>query len=204
MLDEDRVRALAHIESLLRERMAAKQRRLQHVLGVADTAGRLARTYGVDEFEAVAAGLLHDWDKVVPGDELLLRATSLGVSLDGPVDCTVGLLHGPVAARELPAQFPDLPDSVFQAVARHTIGAPDMTPLDMVVFIADAIEPGRSGAYADELRDMVGEKPLEELFFTCFAHGIAYVVSTGRYLYPTAIDIYNRYAIARTVLERQA
>ena len=72
-----------------------------------------------------------------------------------------------------------------------------MTPLDMVVFTADAIEPGRRGDYADRLRAMMGREPLEELFFQTFAQGLVYVISGGRYLYPTAIDIYNAYAARR-------
>lgn len=73
-----------------------------------------------------------------------------------------------------------------------------MTPLDMVVFIADAIEPGRRGDYAERLRALVGSAPLEELFFQTFAQGLVYVISTGRYLYPTAIDIYNAYTVKRS------
>ena len=72
-----------------------------------------------------------------------------------------------------------------------------MTPLDMVVFVADAIEPNRHGDYAHALRKMVGESSLDELFFSCFAQGLVYVIQTGRYLYPTAITIYNHYAQLR-------
>ena len=107
------------------------------------------------------------------------------------------LLHGPVAAYELPQLFPELSPAVFQAVDRHTVGACDMTPLDMVVFVADAIEPNRHGDYAHALRKMVGESTLDELFFSCFAQGLVYVIQSGRYLYPTAITIYNHYAQLR-------
>ncbi|MFR7669651.1 MAG: hypothetical protein ACLU0O_01760 [Collinsella sp.] len=37
--------------------------------------------------------------------------------------------------------FSGLSPAVFQAVDRHTVGTCDMTPLDMVVFVADAIGP---------------------------------------------------------------
>lgn len=78
-----------------------------------------------------------------------------------------------------------------------TVGACDMTPLDMVVFVADAIEPNRHGDYAHALRKMVGKSSLDELFFSCFAQGLVYVIQSGRYLYPTAITIYNHYAQLR-------
>ena len=197
-MPQDQIEELERIKALLEERMVSKPRRYSHSLGVASCAASLAKTYGVDQFDAAAAGLLHDWDKVLDDHELLVRAAHMGIEVAGSPSMAVGLLHGPVAARELPELFPALNPSVFQAIARHTVGAVDMTPLDMVVFIADAIEPGRRGDYAIRLREMVGEASLGELFFQCFSQGLSYVISTGRYMYPTAITIYNHYACARS------
>ena len=188
---------LERIRGMLEIRMKDHARRYTHSLGVAETAKKLAKTYGVDPYLATAAGLIHDWDKVLDDSELLVRAAQYSIRFSGSPSAVVGLLHGPVAARELPAIFPELPEEVFQAVARHTVGAEDMSPLDMVVFVADAIEPGRHGSYAVALRQMVGEVSLEELYYQTFTQGIVYVLQTGRYLYPTAIDIYNTYAARR-------
>ena len=138
-----------------------------------------------------------DWDKVLSDDELVTRALHYGIKIAGSPSAATPLLHGPVAAYELPQLFPELSPAVFQAVDRHTVGACDMTPLDMVVFVADAIEPNRHGDYAHALRKMVGESTLDELFFSCFAQGLVYVIQSGRYLYPTAITIYNHYAQLR-------
>lgn len=187
-LDQIRGALEAHMELV-------KPKRYEHSLGVAETAGRLARTYGVDEFQATAAGYVHDWDKVLTNEELLARAERYGIKIFGPAERSVALLHGPVAAVELPRLFPDLPPAVFQAVDRHTVGAEDMSPLDMVVFVADAMEPHRKGDYADRLRELEGKVSLTELFFQCFSQGLVYVIQTGRYLYPTAVGIYNTYAM---------
>lgn len=189
---------LERMESLLAVRMKDARKRYRHSLGVAETSCSLARTYGVDPFPAIAAGLLHDWDKVIADDELLSRAIRYRIDIVGSPSLALPLLHGPVAARELPELFPELPQEVFQSIARHTVGACDMTPLDMVVFVADAIEPNRHGDYADDLRAMVGVVPLDELFLKCFSQGLVYVLQTNRYLYPTAIEIYNSYVLART------
>ncbi len=188
---------LVHARELLEVRMAGNRKRYQHSLGVAQTAWELARTYGVDEFDAAAAGLVHDWDKVLDDSELVARALHYGIKIAGSPSAATPLLHGPVAAYELPQLFPEFSQAVFQAVDRHTVGACDMTPLDMVVFVADAIEPNRHGDYAVALRDMVGKVSLDELFFSCFAQGLVYVIQSGRYLYPTAIQIYNHYARLR-------
>ena len=193
MSDEQaRAALMARIEDAVSTRMREKRRRWQHTQGVADTAEELARAYGADPFSARAAGLLHDWDKVLPDAELAARAAAYGICVEGPISKAVHLLHGPVAARELPNLFPELDPSVFQAVARHTVGATDMTPLDMVVYVADAIEPGR-GPYADGLRSQVGEASLEGLFLACAAQSMSYVIQERRYLYPPAVAVYNAY-----------
>ncbi len=195
--DEQKAAYLQRMRELLRVRMEEqKPRRYRHSLGVARTASELANVYGVDSFLAEAAGLVHDWDKVLDDAELLTRAAQYKIRIAGSPTLSTPLLHGPVAAVELPHIFPELPQEVWQAVARHTVGATDMTPLDMVVFIADAIEPMRQGDYADELRALVGEVSLKDLFFKCFSQGLTYVISAGRYLYPTALTIYNSYATA--------
>lgn len=196
-MDQAKVERLEELRARLEGHMASvKPHRYAHSLGVARTAASLAGTYGVDVFEAAAAGLLHDWDKILSDAELLARAAQYGVPVSGSPANVVPLLHGPVAAHDLPALFPDLPDTVWQAIARHTVGAQDMSPLDMVVFVADAIEPGRKGDYAERLRELVGKVSLTELFFQCFSQGLVYVIQTGRYLYPTAVRIYDRYALA--------
>lgn len=193
--EAEKLRYLTRMRELLSVRMEeVKPRRYKHSLGVARTAAHLAEVYGVDSFLAEAAGLVHDWDKVLDDSELLARAAQYRIRLAGSPTYSTPLLHGLVAAVELPHIFPELSEEVWQAIARHTVAAVDMTPLDMVVFIADAIEPMRQGDYADELRALVGKISLESLFFKCFSQGLSFVISTGRYLYPTAITIYNAYA----------
>lgn len=187
---------LEHMRSMLEVRMKEKPRRYEHSLGVMQTCVELAQAYNVDVYEAAVAGLLHDWDKVLDDHDLLARAAQYGVEIAGSPALAVGLLHGPVAAKELVHIFPELSTEVLQAIARHTVGAKDMTALDMVVFTADAIEPNRHGSYAEELRAHVGKVSLTELFFNTFAQGLMYVISGGRYLYPTAVGIYNAYATA--------
>ena len=67
-----------------------------------------------------------------------------------------------------------------------------MTPLDMIIFTADGIEPYRT-AHPDiqHIREMVGKVTLPDLYWTSFTGGIVYVVRTGRYLYPGTVTIYN-------------
>lgn len=189
---------LMRVESDTRTQLASKKHRLDHTLSVAKTAEHLAVLYGVDPFLARVSGLLHDWDKVVPKDELLDRARHFGIDMGVPLENVEPLLHGMVAARELPDRYPHLPQEVWHAIACHTSAAEDMSPLDMVLFVADGIEPLRRASEGIEhTRSLVGNVSLEDLFWNAFVGGIQYVLQTGRYLYPRTIDVYNTLAAER-------
>lgn len=180
------------LEADLRVQLAPKPKRLAHSLSVAREATHLAVLYGVDPYLACVSGILHDWCKVVPHDELIEQARVLGINMGVDLALVEPLLHGKVAALQLPERYPELPAEVWQAIDRHTTGAADMTPLDEVLFVADGIEPRRpssEGIVAS--RNMVGHADLDELYFFSFAGGIVYVIQTERYLYPGTIQIYN-------------
>lgn len=197
-LSDAQASELRRIERDLGERLAAKPRRLAHSLGVADTAEDLARTYGADPFCARAAGLLHDWDKAEPDEALVARARRDGVEMGVDLELVRPLLHGILAARELPSRYPELPAAVWQAIRVHTTAAARMSALDMVVFVADGIEPGRPASPGVErTRALVGRVSLEDLFWSAFVGGIAYVLEGGRYLYPGTVDVYNAWVARR-------
>lgn len=189
---------LMRVEADTRSQLASRRHRLDHTLAVARTSEHLAVLYGVDPFLARLAGLLHDWDKVVPKDELIASAQYFGIDMGVPLESVEPLLHGMVAARELPERYPHIPHEVWHAIACHTSAAEDMNPLDMVLFVADGIEPLRRASEGiQHTRDLVGKVSLEDVFWNAFVGGIIFVLQTGRYLYPHTIEIYNTLAANR-------
>ena len=94
--------------------------------------------------------------------------------------------------------------AVLQAVARHTCGAEDMSGLDMVVFIADMIEPGRTYPHVQALRDAVGTVSLDELFFQAYASTLRYLIGAGMVVYPDSLSVYNALALKRACAEKSA
>ncbi len=182
----------------LEAQLALKPKRFTHSLGVAQTAYDLANLYGVDPYDAYVAGLLHDWDKAAPKDELVARAKALDIDLGVDYALVEPLLHGMVAAKELPGLYPWLSAEILQAIAVHTTAAAKMTNLDMVLFVADGIEPNRKASPGiQKTRDLVGKVGLEDLFWDSFSGGVVYVIETNRYLWPGTIDIYNSWALLR-------
>lgn len=189
---------LACLEEDLKVQLARKQHRLAHSLSVASCAEGLALLYGVEPFEARLAGILHDWEKALSSEQVVARARELGIDMGVDLELVAPLLHGIVAARELPARYPEVPPDVWHAVEVHTTAASQMSPLDMVLFVADGIEPLRPRTPGIEAsRSLVGEAALPDLFWDSFVGGIIYVLKGSRYLWPGTIDTYNKLAAAR-------
>lgn len=164
---------------------------LDHSERVAATAASLAALYGVDEADARLAGLLHDWHRELPPAELVARAGRLGLDVTDVDEAVPYLLHGPLAEADLAEAYPDLSPDVLGAVGAHTYGVPNMTPLAMVVYIADVIEPSRRQRGVEELRSAAGTRPLEELFADAYAASLRHLIDTRRRLHPQTVATWN-------------
>ena len=128
----------------------SEKRRL-HTLGVRDTAVALALKYGADPSKAEIAALAHDLYRGLRGEELNKTVKELGLSdkyLDNP-----NLAHGKIAASMLRSRYGVDDEEILNAVSFHTTGRKDMGTLEKVVFLADAIEPGRDYPGVEAVRE---------------------------------------------------
>ena len=174
-------------------------RRFNHSMGVVDACMMLARTYGIDERKARLAALLHDWDKCYDDEGIRQRAAEVGLDVDAAVlDMAPQALHGMTAALALSRDFPEIPADVIQAISRHTVASTDMQPLDMALYVADAIEanrdPERLGSQVEALRSMAGKATLEELFFETYRFWTILLLNRTSSLHPDTITVWNEYA----------
>lgn len=189
---------ISRITADVERQLAAKPARLEHSKRVAQCAVELASAYGVDVFDARVAGLLHDYAKAYGAKEQMAKAREMGLDYGCDLSLVAPILHGPIAAYELAKIYPELDEGVLSAIEHHTVPSDSMTALDMVVYIADGIEPGRpADEHIQALRDSVGAVSLPELFFQSFTGSIVYVLETGRYLWPGTVETYNRYVAQR-------
>jgi predicted HD superfamily hydrolase involved in NAD metabolism len=177
--------------------------RFLHSLSVEETAVSMAMAYGVDPDEARIAGLLHDWDKNYRDDELIERARSFNIPLGDYGEDMAALLHAQTGAEALKRRFPELSPAVIQAVARHTSAAPDMTGLDMVIYIADMIEPLRTQGNLKTLRSLVGKMTLEELFLRAYETTMRHLVSRHRFIHPDSLEVWNAYVRRERIASEQ-
>ena len=120
-----------------------KESRLQHTLGVRETAVELARLHGAGMQKAALAAMLHDIAKPLPLCEMQAIAARYQLTLSDETLSDGNLLHGPVAAAIAQYELGIEDADVLSAIACHTTGKCNMSTLDMCVFLADAIEPNR-------------------------------------------------------------
>lgn len=176
-------------------RMRVNDRRFEHSMGVAQTARSLAERYGLNQEKAYLAGILHDWDKGYSSAEIKEHAREVGLDVSEEVlQHHAYTLHGPTAALALAQEYPTIPADVLRAVARHTVADIHMEPLDMVLYVADAIEPHRDYDKVEKLRNLVGKVSLEELFFKTMKQLNLMLIKREAIIHPDTIAVWNTYA----------
>ena len=178
--------------------------RYVHSLSVAKTARKIARAYGYDPHVARMAGLLHDWDKALSPARLADRVKHYNIAVDPEVvESTPWVLHGMTAAAVLAEEAPQFGEELCTAIARHTVGAPDMSPLDMIVFVADKIEPTHEVSVYKHLYKQIGDITLEELFFGVLKESMAYLVRSEKPITKDSVVVWNWYSQKRKKKENK-
>lgn len=183
------------MRDLAKERVSEK--RFEHMKGVARTAKRLAKIYGVDPAKAKLAGILHDWDKDLDNDAIRQKVADLGLEDEigaWVVENLPQVVHGPTAAAELARDYPQISPEIIAAIHKHTTAAPEMSDLDKIIYIADALEPTRTFGKADELRAMIGTVSLDELYMEVYRFWIEALIGMGALLHPDTLTIWNEMA----------
>ena len=121
-----------------------KPKRIPHVQGAEEEAVRLAERWGESVDDAAEAAICHDITKKYPLEEQLRLCLSYGIQPDNYEAVSEKLLHAKTGA-ELAGFLFGLSEPVKSAIRWHTTGRPGMSPLEKIMYLADYIEPGRSG-----------------------------------------------------------
>lgn len=180
------------MKEALRHRVSS--RRFEHSKAVVKTCKWIAKTYGVDKEKARLAAILHDWDKGLTDEQEIEKAKKFGLCStfsDWEMENLPNLLHGPTAAAEFYETYLLFPKDVLHAISVHTTADLSMSDLDMCLYVADAIEPTRDYRELDELRSLVGNVTLRELYEAVFCLWTIKLIECKKLIKPSTIDIYN-------------
>jgi predicted HD superfamily hydrolase involved in NAD metabolism len=135
------------------------QKRFSHTASVACAAVRLAE-YCIPEFksEIEVAAFLHDITKEYTYEENINIIRTEGLRLDAEDFESPAILHAFTAPEIIKREFPEFAtERIISAVYNHTIGAPDMSLIDEIIFLADFIDDTRTYDASIELRKYVWE-----------------------------------------------
>ncbi len=133
------------------------EKRFAHTMGVAETAQSLAEMWGADSYLAFLAGLVHDCAKEEPYDKTVEKLEESGYNFDNTEKNSTALLHAPYGAILANEIFGIENTDVLNAVKYHTVGRPNMTLLEKIIYVADFIEPTRNFKEAELLRNLAFE-----------------------------------------------
>jgi|SRR5690625_2545697 len=138
-------------KQIIREYLSTK--RYEHSLRVADVAQDLAKIYQVNSYEATIAALFHDIAKDHSKETLKTKIKQFNLPMD-LLKNHHELWHGPVGAEMVKNKYDIISDDIYNAIYYHTTGRANMSPLELIIYIADYIEPKRSQPGVDSVRKM--------------------------------------------------
>jgi predicted HD superfamily hydrolase involved in NAD metabolism len=175
---------------------------LGHSVRTAAVARALAKEHSVDPDRAELAALIHDIAEDYSDSELLSRAQRFGIPISVTEARIPALLHGPVGAEILRETWNIFDEEILDAVRNHITGAPRMSPLGKILFVADKLESGRDRHYGglDPLRELA-MKSLDAVILRLYAWRMDELVSSGRpvdeHLVAARNDLIDRTVAAR-------
>ena len=136
---------------------ALSEKRYLHTLAVVDAACKLSKMCLPDKkSEIQVAALLHDITKELSHSEQCAILSEAGVVLDDEDSESLGVIHSFTAPIFIKNHFSKFAtENVISAVRYHTLGAPEMSVFDEIIFLADFIEDTRTYDSSIKLRNFV-------------------------------------------------
>lgn len=164
--------------------------RFEHSVRVAATARDLATRWSVDPERAALAGFLHDGARDVPVGRLLEMAAEFGIE-PSPVERVAPvMLHAPIGAELVRRELGLADTELLDAIRFHTTGRAAMTPLDMVLFLADYTEPGRKFPGVEGVRTLM-ESDFDGAVRRALDQTITYLIQRGWLIHPAMVEARN-------------
>ncbi len=174
--------------------------RYQHTLGVMYTSAALAMAYNYDIKKAMTAGVLHDCAKSMPHEKKFELCKKHHIEVSEMEQENPFLLHAKVGALIARKKYDIDDEEILHAITVHTTGEPAMSTLDMILFIADYIEPGRDkAANLTEIREMAFQN-LEHTIEKILYDTLNYLNGKSGRIDPKTAETYEYYKNRRNLI----
>ncbi len=182
---------LISIQKKLKDKLDSD--RYEHTLGVMYTSAALAMAHGVSLDKALYAGLLHDCAKCYSDEKKFKLCDKYKVKLSKFEIENTALIHAKLGAALAKEKYDVNDDEILSAIRHHTTGAPSMTDLDKIVFIADYIEPHRDKANRLDVIRECAFKNLDSTVIMILEDTLNYLTGRNKVIDDTTRETYNYY-----------
>lgn len=163
--------------------------RADHCLRVEQQAMTIAAEVGADVTKAGLAGLLHDYAKERSNEEFIAMIKKEHLNPD-LLNYGNAIWHGVVGRYFIEKELNIYDEEILQAIERHTVGDPEMTTLDKIIFVADFVEPGRNFPGIADARAAL-KQSLDAAVAFELQHTILYLVEKQVKIFPRTFETYN-------------
>lgn len=164
--------------------------RYEHTLRVAETAVELAAIYNVSKDKAELAAIFHDYAKYRSLEEMRRIISNNNMLPKDLLHYHHELWHGPVGSILIELEYGITDKAIKEAIFYHTTGRANMTNIELVIFVADYIEPGRSFPGLEEVR-IAAKDNLIKAAWLASRNTISFLMSKADRIYPDSFHAYN-------------
>lgn len=167
------------------------EKRYFHSLCVADEAKRLASKIGIDTEKAYLAGLLHDITKNASREEHLQIFSQFGIILNDIEKNAKKLWHAMSGAAYIEHILGIKDTEIIDAVRYHTTAKENMSPLCLVLYLADFTSRDRDYPDVEVMRELV-DKSFDEALVYALQYTIKDLADQKRAIHFDTLAAFNK------------
>ena len=166
------------LKEIVKSKMSLK--RFTHTLGVVEMSEKLAKIYNADIEKCKVAALLHDICKEMNMEYIknICKNNFMNELSEEDLENNE-ILHGFAGSYYVKIELGINDKEILSAIKYHTVGGKNMTLVEKIVYIADAIEYGRNYPSVAEIREETF-KNLDKGILMEIEHKERYLKSVGK------------------------
>ena len=164
-----------------------KPSRMKHTLGVMKKAKELSEIYGISSEKAMIAAVLHDY---LSDDELKKYIEDKSIEVDKESNMNISLMHGLVGSYMVREELGIEDEEILDAISYHTFGRENMSLIEKIVFLADAIEDGRDYDGVEAIREE-SRRDIDKAIILSIENTLMYVLKNGHIVHLNSVRLRN-------------
>jgi predicted HD superfamily hydrolase involved in NAD metabolism len=177
------------IKKVVQEKLINHPKRYQHVLGVYETAVKLAEIHHADVEKAAIAALFHDYAKYDSIEEQIQHLELKVIKHYGEAPV---MYHAFAAAHALEAIFHVRDQEILNAIRYHVFGRKDMGIIEKIIFVADYCEPNRNFSDLTYIYELA-TKDIDQAVMYCMKLTLDDVIKKDKTPHEDQVAAYNYY-----------